>query len=137
MDGTVLLAGGYGYAGIGAFLGTFSSAEIYTPRMPVPAPRGIEVRFDRPSVAVGDSFSADFTGFDLTAETFFDVRYTAPGSSLPNVSLNWQRGPTLSHFVSDGISPGVWTITGVRAHRSESDHTSSFVPGTAVITVTR
>src|SRR5215831_13010009 len=52
-NGTVLLAGGYGYAGIGAYIGAFSTAEIYTPAVPAPAGVVSELRFDRSSVGVG------------------------------------------------------------------------------------
>jgi xanthine/CO dehydrogenase XdhC/CoxF family maturation factor len=69
------------------------------------------------------------------AEVFFDVRFTSPGSSQSHVSLNWQKGPKSSHAVSAGIAPGVWTITGVRAHEVEADHTGSFFPVLATITV--
>ena len=68
-------------------------------------------------------------------DTFFDVRFSAPGSSATDVVLNWQRGSVAAHDVSSGIVPGTWTISGVRAHRSEADHTGSFFPVIAKITV--
>jgi len=135
MDGNVLLAGGYGYGGIGIYNGTFSSAEIYAPRVPVPAPVVTDLLFDRTNLGVGDFFATTFAGSNLTSEIFFDVRFTAPGSPLPNVSLNWQTGPKSSHAVPAGIAPGTWIINGVRPHRFESDHAGGFLPVAATITV--
>jgi hypothetical protein len=136
-NGTVLLAGGYGYAGIGAYSGTLSTAEIYTPAVPAPAGIVSELRFDLSNVSGGDSFTADFSGSNLTSEMFFDVRFLAPGSTMPAAGLNWQKGATSAHAISAGIAPGVWIITGVRAHRFESDHSGPFLPVTATITVSR
>jgi hypothetical protein len=135
MNGTVLLDGGYGYGGIGLLDGLFSSAEIYSPPVPLPTPVVTDLRFDRTTVAIGESFTANFSGSSITPEMFFDVRFTAPGSTFSDVSFNWQKGPTSSHLVSAGIAPGVWMINGVRAHRFESDHTGNFHPVTASIAV--
>jgi len=135
MDGTVLLTGGYGYAGIGAYLGNFSSAEIYSPPVPLPTPVVTDLRFDRTTVGVGEFFAADFGGSNMTPEMFFDVRFTAPGSTFSYVSFNWQKGPKSNHLVSAGIAPGLWTINGVRAHRFEGDHTGNFLPVTAAIAI--
>jgi hypothetical protein len=135
MDGTVLLTGGYGYAGIGSYLGNFSSAEIYSPPVLLRVPVITDLRFDRTTVAIGDSFIADFGGSNTTPEMFFDVRFTAPGSTFSYVTFNWQKGLTSGHLVSGGIAPGVWTINGVRGHRLEGDHTGNFLPVTAGITV--
>ena len=132
MNGTILLAGGYG--GIGRFIGPFSS-EIYSPPVPLPTPVVTELRFDRTTVAVGESVTADFAGSNMTPETFFDVRFTAPGSTFSDVGFNWQQGPTSSHLVPAGIASGVWTINGVRAHRFEDDHTGNFLPVSATIMV--
>jgi Galactose oxidase, central domain len=134
-NGTVLLAGGYGYAGIGKYSGAFSSAEIYTPPVPVLAPVSTGLRFDRSSVSASNSFTADFAGSNVTADTFFDVRFTYPGSNISSVSMNWQKGLTSSHTVAPDTAQGVWTINGVRPHRFESDHTGNFFPVTAAITV--
>jgi hypothetical protein len=49
--------------------------------------------------------------------------------------LNWQRGPAANHGVSADITLGSWTITGVRAHEIETDHTGIFFPVSATITV--
>jgi Galactose oxidase, central domain len=136
MDGTVLIAGGYSYGPFGTFgRGMFPTAEIYTPPVPLPTPVVTELQIDRSSVAVGDSFTANFAGSNVTPDMFFDVRFTAPGSNQSNVGLNWQRDLTSDHTVSAGITPGVWTINGVRAHRFEDDHSGNFFPVTATIVV--
>jgi hypothetical protein len=84
-NGTVLLTGGYGYAGIGMYGGNFSSAEIYTPPVPQPAPVVTGLQLNRASLSFGSSFAASVAGSNLTSETFFDVRFTAPGSGLSKV----------------------------------------------------
>jgi hypothetical protein len=66
---------------------------------------------------------------------FFDVRFTQPGNSESAVVLNWQKGLAANHEVPAGIAPGIWTITSVRAHEIETDHTGSFFPVSATITV--
>jgi photosystem II stability/assembly factor-like uncharacterized protein len=103
----------------------------------LPAPVVTGLRFDRPTVATGSSYSASFSGDNLTDETFFDVRYTAPGSNASGVVANWQKGLAANHSVSAGIAPGIWTINGVWAHQIETDHSGSFVPVAATITVSQ
>jgi photosystem II stability/assembly factor-like uncharacterized protein len=100
-----------------------------------PAPVVTDFRFDKTSVVAGGSYSATVSGSNLTAETFFDVQFSAPGSSTSDVALNWQIGPVASHGVPAAIAAGTWTITGVRAHELEAEHTDSFVPVSAAITV--
>jgi hypothetical protein len=112
-----------------------ASAEIYTPTVLVRSSIVTQLLFDRTSVAPGASYAATVSGSNLTPETFFDVRYTSPGSSESNVVLNWQRGLAAGHDVPVGIAPGTWTINGVRAHRIETDHTGSFFPVSGAITV--
>jgi hypothetical protein len=113
----------------------FASAEIYTPAVLVPALIVTEVQFDRTSVVAGSSYSAYVSGSNLAPETFFDVRFTSPGSNESAVALNWQRGVSVSHDVPAGIATGSWTINGVRAHEIETDHTGNFLPVSATITV--
>jgi hypothetical protein len=132
-DGRVLVAGGISVWGAG----TTSSAELYVPRLLKPALVVTDLRFDLAVVPPGASYSASITGSGLTAETFFDVRFTSPGSSLSAVVLNWQRGIVESHDVPAGLAVGTWTINGVRAHEIETDHTGNFFPVTAAITVTQ
>src|SRR5262249_36225884 len=96
------------------------------------------LRFGRSSVFTGSSYLAILEGSNLTDETFFDVRFTAPGSNDSIVALNWQRGGGWSggnHSVPADITSGIWTINGVRAHNIETDHSGNFVPVSARITV--
>jgi len=94
------------------------------------------LRFDRQNVVAGSSYSATVSGSDvLTSQTFFDVRFTAPGSNASDVVLNWQKGVAASHAVSVGTPAGNWAVTGVRAHQVEADHTGNFDPVYATITV--
>ena len=134
-DGTVLLAGGYGSPEIGSGLTPMPYAEIYTPPASLTAPVVTDIRFDRTNVSAGNSFTANCAGSNLTSQMFFDVRFTAPGSNLSKVSLNWQAGLTSAHSIAPSVAPGVWTINGVRPHRFERDHTGNFFPVTATITV--
>jgi hypothetical protein len=95
----------------------------------------IDLRFDQSSVAAGASYTVHVAGSYLTPETFFDVRFSSPGSNSNNVVLNWQKGLAASHQVPVGAAQGSWAINGVRAHQDEADHTGDFVPVLATITV--
>ena len=115
-----------GTMGGGVFAITFAIAPVVT-----------DFRFDQTNVAAGGSYAVTVSGSSLTPQTFFDVRFSAPGSGASAVVLNWQKGLVVSHNVPAGIAAGAWTITGVRAHELEADHTDSFVPVSATITVSR
>jgi hypothetical protein len=132
MDGRILIAGGN--TDMRGFWPT-DSAELYTPALLVPALVVTDVQFDRTNTFIGSSYSANVSGFNLAPDTFFDVRFISPGSNESAVALNWQRGLTVTHDVPAGIAPGAWAINGVRAHRIETDHTGSFAPVSATITV--
>jgi len=86
---------------------------------------------------LGGSYSVNLSGSNLSAQTFFDVRFTAPGSDSSDVVLNWQRGVVLSHDVPTDLASGMWAINGVRAHEIETDHTGNFDPVSATIIVSR
>ena len=101
--------------------------------MPIPVVGA--VRFDRIVVPAGSSYSVDLSGSNLTPEMFFDVRFTSPEGNESVVALNWQQGLAENHQVPAGFAPGSWTITGVRAHEIETDHTGNFFPLSATITV--
>ena len=116
-------------------LSNSDSAELYVPSVLVPAQVVTGLRFDRTSVVAGSSYSVNVSGSNLTPQTFFDVRFTSPGSNASAVVLNWQRGLAASHDVPAGTASGSWTINGVRAHEIETDHTGSFFPVSATITV--
>jgi galactose oxidase-like protein len=132
-DGRVLIAGGeWPQDGPKPVNNT---AELYTPPVLVPASVATDLQFDRTTVATGSSFTSTFSGSNLAMDTFFDVRFSAPGSNATDVVLNWQRGLSVSHDVTVGIAPGSWTINGVRAHQIETDHTGNFFPVSATIMV--
>src|SRR5262249_7952720 len=87
---------------------------------PTEANAATGLQFDRQSVGAGASYSSTVSGSaSLTSQTFFDVRFIAPGSKTSDVALNWQKGLTQSHAVVVGTAAGTWTITGVRAHQTE------------------
>jgi hypothetical protein len=130
-DGRVMIAGGVSIWGTGPT----PTAELYVPRLLKPALFVTSLRFDSAVVSPGASYSAGISGSGLTADTFFDVRFTSPGSSRSAVVLNWQKGIVESHEVPAGLATGTWTINGVRAHEIETDHAGSFVPVSATITV--
>ena len=142
-DGTVLITGGDefwptalgGAGGRDSATSILASAEIYTPAVLVPAFIVTAVQFDRTNAAIGSSYSANISGSNLTQETFFDVRFFSPGSNETAVALNWQRGTAESHDIPPGLALGTWTINGVRVHQIETDHTGSFIPVSAAITV--
>jgi hypothetical protein len=112
-----------------------STAELYDPSISTPAQIVTALRFDRSSVPTGSSYSVNVSGSNLTPQTFFDVRFISPESTDSAVVLNWQKGPTANHGVPCDIALGSWTITGVRAHEAETDHTGSFSPVSVTIAV--
>jgi hypothetical protein len=133
MDGRILITGGT--CPCSPQWRSSASAELYVPSVLIPAPVVSDLRFDRTSVVAGSSYSVNVSGSNLTSQTFFDVRFRAPGRNVSDVVLNWQRGAAAMHDVSSGTAPGNWTIDGVRAHEIETDHTGIFFPVSATITV--
>jgi hypothetical protein len=91
--------------------------------------------FNPSTVRVGQSFSAAFSGTNLNNQTYFDVRFRAPGVTADQEVSNWQRGATATHPVGTGSATGTWTITGVRPHQDETDHTGTFISISATLTV--
>jgi photosystem II stability/assembly factor-like uncharacterized protein len=91
--------------------------------------------FDAASVRLGGSFSAAFSGTNLTDQTYFDVRFQSPGSTSDVVALNWQQGTSATHIVARDTTPGIWKITGVSAHADLSDHSAAFTPVSIALTV--
>jgi len=126
-NGMVLLAGGSD-----STWQATASAELYNPSLLMPA---LVITFDRTNVAVGTSYFVSVSGSNLTSQTFFDIRFKAPGSNAYDVALNWQRSLAAGHEVSAGTAIGGWTINGVRPHQGEADHTGGFVPVSATIAV--
>jgi hypothetical protein len=144
-DGTVLITGGDqfwptaigGDGGRDPATSVLASAEIYAPTVLVPASIVTAVQLDRTNAAIGTSYSANILGSNLTPETFFDVRYFSPGSNETAVGYNWQIGTAASHDIPLGTALGTWTINGIRAHQIETDHTGSFIPVSAALTVSQ
>jgi uncharacterized delta-60 repeat protein len=93
------------------------------------------IQFNSGTVAVGNSYTATFSGSTLTDQTYFDLRFRSPNSNTEQVALNWQRGTSVSHTITGGTATGTWTVTGVRPHRDASDHASEFVFVSATLTV--
>ena len=118
-NGRVLITGGFNTA----------SAELYIPPLLPP------LTFERTRVRGGESFTATFSGPSLTDDTYYDLRFHTPGDSTDPVALNWQRGLSATHSVATDTATGAWTVTGVRPHQVEADHSGSFVPVSATITV--
>jgi hypothetical protein len=129
LDGRVLLTGGYTPGQQPPI------AEVYTPSILMPIPVVGAVRFDPIVVPGGSSYSVGLSGSNLTPDMFFDIRFTVPESTESAVALNWQKGLVANHQVPIGLALGNWTISGVRAHRIETDHTGNFFPVSATITV--
>jgi hypothetical protein len=117
-DGEVLITGSAG-----------GTAELYH------SPPFVPVTFDPGTVTLGGSFVARFSGTNVTASTYFDVRFRRPGSSIDEVAHDWQQG-TAPHTVASGVAVGTWTVTGVRPHQNLDDHSGAFFPVSATLTVT-
>ena len=83
----------------------------------------------------GGSFSATFSGTNLTTDTYFDVQYRTPCSDQDLVALNWQKGTSATHPVTAGTPSGIWTITGVWAHQDINDHSSDFASRATVLRI--
>jgi Kelch motif len=131
-DGRVLITGGA--TDLRGFWPT-NSAELYTPSSVSPTQTITGLRLDRTNTTAGSSYSLNISGSNLTSETFFDIRFTSPGSTSSAVVLNWQKGIAASHGVPAGIISGSWTINGARPHEIETDHTGNFYSVSATITV--
>jgi photosystem II stability/assembly factor-like uncharacterized protein len=100
------------------------------------APRIVTgISFDTTTVSSTGSFNATITGSNLDSQTYFDVMVRPPGAASDVVALNWQIGTSASHPLSAGISLGTWTVSGVRAHADPADHSATFAPVSASITV--
>lgn len=94
-----------------------------------------DLSFSPNPVNNGSTFSATISGLNLTSQTNFDVLFQAPGSSAYIEALNWQTGSSAAHTLRFGTATGAWTVSGVRAHQDLADHTGSYVPVSASLTV--
>jgi photosystem II stability/assembly factor-like uncharacterized protein len=93
------------------------------------------IGFDVSVVKSGATFNATIAGPNLTGQAYFDVQVRAPGNTTDIVIENWQTGTSAPHSVGRGTATGTWTISGVRAHQIETDHTGNFVTVSATLTV--
>jgi plastocyanin len=91
--------------------------------------------FSPASARVGGTVFTEFSGTNLTNQTFFDVRFRAPGSTADQEIFNWQRGTSGTHSIPAGTATGTWTLTGVRAHQADGDHSGSYATVSAVLTI--
>jgi uncharacterized protein (TIGR03437 family) len=105
-DGRVLIAGGVAYGGIGIFLGSLVSAEIYTPAMLVPAPvltslsekgQGAIFHAGTPHVAAPDDPAESGDILDISC-----TGLSRESAMLPHVSI----GGRIVGIVSVTGSPG-------------------------------
>jgi len=94
-----------------------------------------ELKFEPATVQVGGSLVAKFAGTNVGDDTYMDVRFRAPGSSSDQVALNWQQGMSRSHSIADSVGPGIWTVTGVRAHQDRDEHNGNFDAVSATLAV--
>jgi photosystem II stability/assembly factor-like uncharacterized protein len=121
-----------------AILGVFIACAHQNAVAAVPGSEPVPgaMSFDPASVRPGGSFSATFSGTNLTDQTYFDVRFQSPGSIfVDRIALNWQQGTSAAHSVAPDTTPGIWTITGVRAHVDSGDHRADFTPISIALTV--
>jgi len=113
-------------------IGTFLSDV--SPLTTTADPAVNRVVFSAATIRTG-SFTTTFTGANLSAQTYFDVRFRRPGSSSDEVVENWQQGETGTHSIPAATATGTWRITGVRAHRDPNDHRGSIIPAAASTTL--
>ena len=139
--GIEILGGAFADGRLGSLTGVNGQRHYATdtndsllPVDPLPSPTSI--RFDPPSVQLGGSLTAMVAGQNMSAQTYFDLRFLAPNSSTDEVVLNWQQGTSVIHSIGADAPTGMWTVTGVRAHRESGDHTGPFLPISASLTVT-
>ena len=81
------------------------------------------------------TFVATFSGTGLSGQTYFDIRFRAPGSNTDQEAVNWQQGASASHTVPAVIQTGTYVVTAVRAHRDVGDHTGPYIPVLASLTI--
>lgn len=139
--GIDLSLGAYAEGRLGSLTGAKGarhSVEAYDSLLPEDSsPVATHIRFDATNILIGTSFTATVSGSNLSAETYFDVRFHAPDGTADQVAYNWQQGTSFIHRVGADIPGGTWTITGIRAHRDANDHTGPFSPVTASLNVIR
>jgi hypothetical protein len=116
-------------------LGNNGKIAAQGPTVPTAALAVTNLTLDTPATVAASTYNATVVGSNLTAQTYFDIRVTAPGSGAPIVANNWQTGVIAPHSFPAGTPKGAWTITGVRAHTNPNNHYGSFVNVSTTLTV--
>jgi tungstate transport system substrate-binding protein len=116
-------------------IGTFLSDNSRLPTISDPAVNTIGM--NSTTVRTGSSVTAAFAGANLSAQTYFDVRFRRPGATSDEVALNWQQGTSAPHAIPATSPTGTWRITGVRAHADANDHTAAIIPVSANLNVSQ
>ena len=114
-------------------IGTFLSDNSPMPTTADPAVNAAS--FTPAAVQSGGTFTATFTGANLSAEIHFDVRFRRPGGTTDEVAQNWQSGVSGIHSIDAATPAGTWRVTGIRAHRDPNDHAAAFIPVAATLNV--
>ena len=91
--------------------------------------------FDPNNVSPGGAFVATVPGTGLSGQTYFDIRFRAPGSTTEQEAANWQQGTSATHAVPASIQTETYIVTAVRAHRDVGDHTGPYIPVSASFAV--
>jgi hypothetical protein len=114
-------------------IGSFLSDNGRLPTTADPAANTIVL--NPASIRLGGAFTASLTGANLSAQTYFDVRFRRPGATSDETVQNWQQGTSGTHTIPVDTTVGMWRVTGVRAHQDANDHGASFIPVAANLTV--
>lgn len=114
-------------------IGSFLSDNSPLPTTADPAVNSVVL--NPATVRAGNTVTTTFAGANLSAQTYFDVRFRRLGGTTDEIAQNWQQGASATHNIPVATPPGTWKITAVRAHRELTDHSSSFIPVSAGLTV--
>ena len=114
-------------------IGSFLSDE--SPLLTTADPAVNSAVFDSATVRLSATVTTTFAGANLSAQTYFDVRFRTPGRTSDEVVQNWQQGTSGTHNIPTATPTGTWRVTGVRAHRDANDHNAPFIPVGANLTV--
>ena len=126
-DGRIIVAGRDG----DSFGSDFALARFNNPDLL----RVTGIQFVPATVRAADSWTATFSGTNLTDQTYFDLRFRSPGSATDLLALNWQRGKSATHSVPVGTATGTWIVIGIRALEDAGNHAGEFVSVSATVTI--
>jgi uncharacterized delta-60 repeat protein len=126
-DGRIVAAG---YSGKNPYISSSFAVARFTN-----TPVDVHLVLNPSSVRLGGSFTASASGPNIDNSTYLDVLFRGPASGLGQTALNWQRGLSGSHDVPAATTPGVWTITGLRPHQDQNDHTAGFIAASSALRV--